>query len=353
MVDPAQAGTAPAATQLLKAHAMSYQTVNGRKVRFAIVGCGDEADRHFDAIAAHKDGCELVDVCDFSTDLLRRAEQRTGLVGHPTLNGLLRATKADCVVLTSPSDLHAPVITQIAGTGRHVAIEGPLASNWKDGRAVLEACDAAGVRLFVVDRIAPDAALVSLKQAIDARRLGSIYAVAVDTFDIVRDDAAASAATASPRIDLMEWLIGPVESVVAYNCALPAGEEGLSSKAVALKWRSGALGTINVSCGIFPHRLPATITVLGENGTARLVAGDNGFKLAHWDTADKQPLDLAGDAKNTSLSHHAFYDNMIATLHGEAEPNYPARESLRSLELATALYLSTRDGKRVMLPLLP
>ncbi|RVU42512.1 Gfo/Idh/MocA family oxidoreductase, partial [Rubrivivax rivuli] len=51
------------------------------------------------------------------------------------------------------------------------------------------------------------------------------------------------------------------------------------------------------------------------------------------------------------FGHPRYYDNVISTLRGEAQPETDGREGLKSLELLIALYLSARDGKRMNLPL--
>src|SRR5262245_31781212 len=120
---------------------MTHPTASGRKVRFALVGCGRIAANHFGAIQKHADRCELVDICDVSPDALRAATERTGAKGHATLAGLLRETTADCVILTTPSGLHPSQTIQVAKSGRHVMTEKPMATRWKDGIAMVEACD--------------------------------------------------------------------------------------------------------------------------------------------------------------------------------------------------------------------
>jgi UDP-N-acetyl-2-amino-2-deoxyglucuronate dehydrogenase len=121
-----------------------------RKVRFALVGCGRIAANHFDAIVKHAAHCELTDVCDIDSEALRVAIERTGAQGHRSLTSMLSQSRADCVVLTSPSGLHPAQAIEAARAGFDVMTEKPMATRWSDGLAMVRACDEAGVRLFVV-----------------------------------------------------------------------------------------------------------------------------------------------------------------------------------------------------------
>lgn len=344
--------------------------ISDRKIRFALVGCGRIAQNHFAAIEKHSDRCELVDVCDVSAGALDAAMQKTGARGHRRLADLLDATSADCVILTTPSGLHPSQAIQVAEKGRHVMTEKPMATRWQDGLNMVEACDRAGVHLFVVKQNRRNATLQLLKQAIEQKRFGRIYAVAVNVFwtrpqeyyDSAKwrgtweFDGGAFMNQASHYIDLLDWLIGPVESVMAYTGTLARTIEVEDSGVAALRWRSGAMGTVNVTMLAYPKNLEGSITILGESGTVR-VGGVAVNEIQHWEFSDKRQED--DDIKQASYAttsvygfgHPIYYDNVIAVLQGKAPPETDGREGLKSLELLIAMYLSARDGKRVALPL--
>src|SRR5579859_6531549 len=102
--------------------------VTDRKIRFALVGCGRIAANHIAAIKAHHEHCELVDVCDVDASVLAEAVAKTGATGHSSLEDMLAATQADCVVLASPSGLHSAQAIRVAADGRHVMTEKPMAT---------------------------------------------------------------------------------------------------------------------------------------------------------------------------------------------------------------------------------
>jgi UDP-N-acetyl-2-amino-2-deoxyglucuronate dehydrogenase len=344
--------------------------ITDRRLRFALAGCGRIAANHFDALAAHAERAELVDVCDTDPQALAAAVQRTGARGHASLTAMLAATDADCVVLSTPSGLHPAQAIEVAASGRHVMTEKPMATRWADGQAMVRACDEAGVRLFVVKQNRRNRTLQLVKQAMALGRFGRIYTVAVNVFwtrpQAYYDSAAwrgtwefdggAFMNQASHYIDLLDWLVGPVESVMAYTGTLARRIEVEDTGVAALKWRNGAMGTVNVTMLTWPKNLEGSITLLGEQGSVK-IGGVAVNRIEHWQFAEPHPMDAdLDDASYQTTSvygfgHPLYYDNVIRTLRGEAEAETDGREGLKSLELLIAMYLSARDGRRISLPL--
>lgn len=346
--------------------------VNDRKVRFALVGCGRIAPNHFGAIEAHGDKAELVAVCDTDPAALEAATQKTGAPGFSSLAVLLEEAtpRPDIVVLTTPSGLHPQQTIQAAEAGFHVMTEKPMATRWRDGLRMVEACDKAGVRLFVIKQNRRNPTLKLLKKAVREGRFGKIYTVAINVFwtrpQSYYDSAAwrgtwefdggAFMNQASHYIDLLDWLIGPVESVQAMTATLARNIQVEDSGVMLVKWRSGALGTVNVSMLTFPKNFEGSITILGEKGTVR-IGGVALNEIQEWRFAEAWPEDeqIAQTSYETTsvygFGHPLYYENVIAALRGEAEAETHGREGLRSLEILIAAYLSARDGKRVNLPL--
>jgi UDP-N-acetyl-2-amino-2-deoxyglucuronate dehydrogenase len=344
--------------------------VRDRKLRFALVGCGRISANHFDALDRHKDRAELVGVCDLDPDSLARAEARTGAPGFRSLEALLKGTTADIVILATPSGLHADQAIQVAGTGRHVMTEKPMATRWRDGKRMVHACDQAGVHLFVVKQNRRNATLQLVKNAVRKKRFGRIHMVNINVFwtrpQSYYDSAAwrgtwefdggAFMNQASHYVDLLDWLIGPVESVQAYTATLGRNIQVEDTGVLSIRWRTGALGSMNVTMLTYPSNLEGSITIIGETGTVR-VGGVAVNKIEHWAFAQPDPDDAeVGQASYDTTSvygfgHTLYYDNVIQSLRGEAAPDTDGREGLHSLEILIATYIAARDGRRVALPL--
>ena len=344
--------------------------ITDRKIRFAVVGCGRIAANHFDALTKHADRAALVGVCDIDPAALASAGNRTGTAGYASLDKLLDTCDADAVVLATPSGLHTEQAIRVAASGRHVITEKPMATRWDDGRRMVRACDEAGVFLFVVKQNRRNATLQLLKQAIDTGRFGRIYMVNVNVFwtrpqsyydsapwrGTWEFDGGAFMNQASHYVDLLDWLIGPVESVQAYTATLARHIQVEDTGVANLRWRTGTLGSINVTMLTYPKNLEGSITILGERGTAR-IGGVAVNRIEHWEFDQPHPDDARiHDASYETTSvygygHPLYYDNVIQALGGKATPETDGREGLRSLELLVAIYQSARDGRRVCLPL--
>src|SRR5690349_1983440 len=352
----------------LRPHAAA--PVTGRKVRFALVGCGRISANHMEALKAHHLHAELVAVCDTDAERLAAAVARTGANGHASLESLLASEQPDCVVIATPSGLHPQQVTEVARAGIDVMTEKPMATRWQDGLAMVRACDEAGVRLFVVKQNRRNRTLQLLKQAVEENRFGRIYMVSVNVFwsrpqayydsaqwrGTWEFDGGAFMNQASHYVDLLDWIVGPIESVMAYTGTLARDIEVEDTGVAALKWRNGAMGSINVTMLTYPKNLEGSITILGEKGSVR-VGGVAVNEIQHWQSAEPHAMDdeiQAASYATTSVygfGHPLYYDNVIGSLRGEAQPETDGREGLKSLELLIAMYLSARDGKRVNLPL--
>lgn len=344
--------------------------ITGRKVRFALAGCGRISANHFAAISAHADRAELVGVCDVDATALAAAEAHTGAEGFSSFDALVDNCAADVVILTTPSGLHADQAIRGAASGHHIVTEKPMATRWQDGKRMVQACDQAGVFLFVVKQNRKNATLQLLKQAIERGRFGRIHMVTVNVFwnrpqsyyDSARwrgtweFDGGAFMNQASHYVDLLDWLIGPVESVQAYTATLARNIQVEDTGVLSIRWRTGALGSMNVTMLTYPKNLEGSMTVIGERGTAR-IGGVAVNRIEHWEFADEDETDalVAAASYETSsvygFGHARYYDNVIKALCGEEPPDTDGREGLRSLELLSATYLSARDGRRVALPL--
>ena len=341
-----------------------------RKIRFALVGCGRIATNHFNAIAQHADRCELVGVCDINSQALSAAALSTGARPFRNLADMLARCEADAYIIATPSGLHCEQAIQIAAAGRHVVTEKPMATRWEDGKRMVAACDAAGVRMFVVKQNRRNATLQLLKSAVDKKRFGRIYMVNLNVFWTRPDayynsakwrgtweyDGGAFMNQASHYVDLIDWIVGPVESLQAYTATLARDIEVEDTGVISLRWRNGALGSMNVTMLTYPRNLEGSITILGEHGSVR-IGGVAVNEVQQWEFATPHEDDLlVSDASYATTSvygfgHPLYYDNVIKVLRGEAEPETDGREGLKSLEILVAAYMSARDGKRVALPL--
>ena len=358
-----------------------------RRIRIALVGCGRISRNHIKAISVHNDRAELAALCDTQPERLQQAQQLfsevqldyPGSASQPvqfsTYSELLTAVQTntiqlDLVVLATPSGLHPAQVIAAAEAGLHVCTEKPMATRWADGVAMVKACDDAGVRLFVVKQNRFNSTLQLVRRQLQAGRFGKLAMVAVNVFwqrpqsyydqDSWRGtwefDGGALMNQASHYVDLLDWLVGPVESVSASIATLGRSIEVEDTAALQLCWRNGALGTMAVTMLTYPNNLEGSITLLGETGTVR-IGGTAVNQIEHWSFADPSPDDaLVEQASYQTTSvygfgHPPYYANLLDAMQGKTEALCDGREGLRSLELLIGAYRSARDGRTVHLPM--
>ena len=344
--------------------------ITNRTIRFALVGCGRISSKHIEAIKAHHDDADLVAVCDVDPNRLEEAAKLTGARPYIRYEELLLQPDIDAVILATPSGLHAEQGIMAAAAGKHVITEKPMATRWNDGLRLVRACDEAGVRLFVVKQNRRNATIKLVKRALDEKRFGRIYMVNLNVFwnrpqsyydsapwrGTWEFDGGAFMNQASHYVDLLDWLIGPVESVHAFAATLARDIEVEDTGVANIRWRSGTLGSINVTMLAHKQNFEGSLTIIGEKGTVR-VGGVAVNRIEHWEFEDERPEDaLVHDASYHTTSvygfgHPDYYTNVIESFRGIADPETDGREGLRSLELLIGIYLSARDGRVVSLPL--
>ena len=343
--------------------------ITDRKIRIAVIGCGRIAKSHFGAIEAHSDELELCAVCDTNSERLQVHTERYKVPGYLSLKELLEDAHPDLIALCTPSGSHPQQAVLAAEYGVHVMTEKPMATRWQDGVRMVRACDEAGVRLFVVKQNRRNTTLQLLKRAVNEKRFGRIHMVHLSVFwtrpqeyydqDKWRGtwefDGGALMNQASHYVDLLDWLIGPVQHVQAM-VSTTRDIEVEDTAVMNVRWRNGALGSMSVTMLTYPKNLEGSITILGERGSVR-VGGVAVNEIQLWQFDEPMDYDEQIETANyetTSVygfGHPLYYNNVVDTLRGKAEAETDGREGLKSLELLIAAYLSARDGKTVSLPL--
>ncbi len=347
-----------------------YQIIKDRKIKIAVVGCGRISNIHVKTIRGLSKNFELVAVCDINKSNSLPPDLKTGLKFYSDLEVMLQSEELDVISLCTPSGIHSRQAMQAARHGVNVITEKPMATRLQDGIQMVNACDQAGVRLFVIKQNRNNPTLRLLKRALVDKRFGKIHMVNVNVFwtrpqeyydsgsgwrGTWEFDGGALMNQSSHYVDLLEWLIGPVEKVHAMM-STTRDIETEDTGVLNLKWRNGALGSMSVTMLTFPKNLEGSITILGENGTAK-VGGVAVNKINTWEFSDVRDYDqevLNADYVLETVyghGHHAYYEQVIDVLRGNCEPDTDGREGLKSLELLIAAYISARDNKQVGLPL--
>lgn len=347
-------------------------SIKHNKIRIGVVGCGKIASNHFNSIKELENQYELISICDNHVETLDHATRTLGVKGYKDLEAMLASKpELDLVTLCSPSGLHAKQTIQLAKKAKHVITEKPMATRWSDGVKMVNVCDKANVKLFVVKQNRYQPALQLLKNAIKNNRFGRIYLVNLNVFwtrpqtyydqaewrGTWEFDGGAFMNQASHYVDLLSWLIGPVQSIQAMMGTLAINMEAEDTGVVNIRWRSGALGSMSVTMLTYPKNLEASLTILGEKGSVK-IGGLSANQVEHWEFAEPHEADdkihqlkKSVPQLSSNVWHKAYYENVAKVLRGEAAADTDGRAGLRSLEILIAAYLSARDNKTINLPL--
>jgi UDP-N-acetyl-2-amino-2-deoxyglucuronate dehydrogenase len=337
----------------------------------ALVGCGRISSNHFEALSKI-DGLDLVAVCDVVEERARTAGERCGVPWFTSYEQMLATVPCEVVTIATPSGMHPRQGAMAARAGKHVVSEKPMAITLSAADELVRACDDAGVHLFVVKQNRLNATIQLLKSALDKGRFGRLYMVNAtvrwtrpqEYYDQApwrgtwEFDGGAFMNQASHYVDLVQWLIGPVESVIAKTATMARRIEAEDSGAAILKFRNGAIGVLEVTMLTFPKNLEGSITLLGEKGSVK-IGGTAVNRIEHWQFADYDDDDKLVEAANTNpvsvygFGHEPYYRNVLKVLRGEAAADTDGRAGRKSLELILGIYESAKTGVEVPLPLRP
>jgi UDP-N-acetyl-2-amino-2-deoxyglucuronate dehydrogenase len=348
---------------------MSFKTIQERKIRIAVLGCGRIALKHFEAIKTHSDNLELIAVCDNQRNVLDQTIDDLKTKGYLSLTQMLAKEQLDVIAICTPSGLHPHQTIEIANAGVNVISEKPMATKFSEGVSMVKVCDENNVKLFIVKQNRKNATIQLLKKAINENRFGKIHMVNINVFwtrpqeyydqakwrGTWELDGGAFMNQASHYVDLLDWLIGPVASVqtmMSTTRDIEVEDTGVMN----IKWRNGALGSMNVTMLTYPKNLEGSITILGEKGTVK-VGGVAVNEIQQWQFEDTQNYDKEIEQSNyetTSVygfGHPLYYQNIVEVFRGKEVVETDGREGLKSLEILIAGYLSARNGKIISLPL--
>ncbi len=345
-------------------------TITDRPIRIAILGTGRISGKHLEAIAVHADDLELVGACDTDEAALASAAIPEGTPTFDCLETMIEETSPDIVTICTPSGMHPDHAIRCAKAGVHVMSEKPMATHWQDGIDMVKACEEAGVRLFVVKQNRLNATLQLLKRAVESGRFGRINMVNINVFWTrpqeyydaadwrgTRDlDGGAFMNQASHYIDLLDWLIGPIDAIHSITATRERKIEMEDTGIINVRWKDGGLGSVNVTMLTYPKNLEGSITILGQNGSVR-VGGVAVNEIQEWSFADEHPDDASireasyETGSVYGFGHPPYYRNVIETLRGEADAMTDGEQGLKSLELLIAAYRSADSGEMIHLPL--
>lgn len=343
-------------------------------LNFALVGCGRISKRHGELLGENQiSGAQLVAVCDKVLNKAQLIAKKYSIPAYIDMHEMMKAESIDVVVVLTESGLHAQHTTQLAPYGAHIMVEKPMALTLDDADKMIEACDNHGVKLFVVKQNRFNVPVVQLRKALEDGRFGQLIMGTVRVRwcrpqayydqDSWRGtwayDGGVLTNQASHHVDLLEWMLGDVESVFARSKTALVDIEAEDTAVVILKFKNGALGVIEATTAIRPKDLEGSLSVLGEKGSVEI----GGFAVNEMKTWNfSEPLDdddeviekYSVNPPNVyGFGHQAYYEHVIDCLHNKTAQLVDGLQGRKSLELINAIYESIETGREVSLRFTP
>jgi len=350
------------------------QKVKNSNIRFALVGCGRIAKRHAELLGNHKiPGAELAAVCDVDEVKAQYYGQKFGVPVFSNMEKMVKTENIDVVSILTPSGLHAEHTLKLAPYKKHILVEKPMALLLGDANAMIEACDRYGCRLFVVKQNRFNVPVVKLRQAIDGGRFGKLVMGTVRVrwsrnqeyydMDAWRGtwamDGGVLTNQASHHIDLLQWMMGDVESVMAMSRTALVDIEAEDTAVVILRFRNGAIGVIEATTATRPNDLEGSISILGEHGTVE-IGGFAVNQMKTWQFDKRLPEDESILEKYSvnppnvyGYGHHTYYTHVVECLQKNTHQLVDGFTGLKSLELINAIYESIETGREIFLRFRP
>jgi len=339
-------------------------------LNFALVGCGRIAKRHAELLGYDQvGGARLAAVCDIAEEKAQAIGNRFAVPWYLDMHEMMRQEAVDVVVVLTESGNHADHVVALASYGKHIVVEKPLALTLASADRMIEACDRAGVKLFVVKQNRFNVPVVKMREAYEAGRFGKLVLGTVRVrwcrpqsyydLDAWRGtwalDGGVLTNQASHHIDLLEWMMGSVESVFAMSTTALVDVETEDTAVVVLRFASGALGVIEATTAARPKDLEGSISLLGESGTV-VIGGFAVNEMKVWNFVEPQPEDenvLADYSVNPpnvyGFGHQAYYDHVVMSVTLGTPPLVDGLAGRQSVELITAIYESIETRREVFL----
>ena len=336
------------------------------EIGFGLVGYGLIGKVHAEVIRAIA-GARLLAVC--GRDLNRTADfaARFGSTGYTDYDDFLKHPGLQVVGICTPNGTHAELGIRAAKAGKHVLVEKPIEIDLDRADRLIDACGNAGVKLGVIfqSRFLP--AVQKIKRSIDDGKLGRLilgdayvkwyrapeyYAPGSWHGTLSLDGGGALINQAIHTVDLLRWIMGPVEKIFAMKAALRYPQiEGEDTLVASLRFKNGALGVIEAATSAKPG-FKRRLEISGERGTLIL----DGDTISCWaidgeteeaDTGEQITDGSSDPAAISNEGHRRQIEDMIKAVKEDRAPLIDGREGRKSLELVSALYKSAITGEPV------
>ena len=345
-------------------------------MKCAIIGCGRIAVNHVKAVA--NNDLDLVALCDIDDSKFDIMLEKAGCGDFPEAERyadyhqmLEEHPEIELVAIATESGKHAAIALDCIDAGMNVIIEKPMAMSIADANLIIACAKDRGVAVSACHQNRFNVAVQETRRALEEGRFGKISHGSIHVrwnrnkgyYDQAswrgtwEQDGGCLMNQCIHGIDLLRWMMGDeVEEVYGATCQqfhdyLEAEDVGMA----VVKFRNGAIGTIEGSVNVYPKNLEETLYLFGETGTVK-IGGTSTNDIDVWDFADGRDDGLANGLKEETSNvygngHTRLYADMIEAILEGRRPYVDAMAGRNALEMVLAIYKSQKTGVPVRLPL--
>lgn len=344
-------------------------------MKYALIGCGRIAVNHIKAVVNNE--LEMVAVCDVEPLHIDILFEKTGYTGNPERytdykKMIAEHPDLELIAVATESGIHAEIVLYCIDHGINVIVEKPMAMSMKDADEIVKRSAEAGVKVSVCHQNRFNVAIQQMRQALEAGRFGRVSHGSInvrwnrgkDYYDQAlwrgkwASDGGCLFNQCIHGIDLLRWMMGDeVEEVYGvtkqqFHHYLECEDIGMA----VVKFKNGAVGTIEGTVNVYPQNLEETLYLFGENGTVK-IGGKSTNNIDVWNFRDE----TEEDAKNKGLQeqtsnvygngHTSLYADVIDAIKCDRNPYVDAVAGRNAVEMILSIYQSAATGKPVKLPL--
>lgn len=345
-------------------------------MRYALIGCGRIATNHMKAAVNNQ--LEISAVCDVVPEHMEVLLAKHGLQNDMSIlrytdyRSMIQEVKPDLVSIATESGIHAEIALFCIDHGVHVIIEKPMAMSISDANEIIQRSEEKHVKVSACHQNRFNIAVQEMRHALEAGRFGRLSHGSIHVrwnrnqgyYDQApwrgtwAQDGGALMNQCIHGIDLLRWTFGgEIEEVYGqtrqqFHDYLEAEDVGMA----VVKFKNGAIATIEGTTNVYPKNLEETLYIFGEKGTVK-IGGTSTNNIDVWDFADESEADTKNKGLQEETSnvygngHTSLFADMIDAIQNDRKPYVDAYAGRDALELVLAIYKSQKEGKAVKLPL--
>ena len=345
-------------------------------MKYALIGCGRIATNHVKAVL--NNGLEFAAVCDVDPQQMENLLTKHGLekdhsiARYTDYRKMVEEVRPELVGIATESGVHAQIALYCIDHGVNCIIEKPIAMSMKDADEIVRRSEEKGVKVSACHQNRFNIAVQETRKALESGRFGKLSHGSVHVrwnrnksyYDQApwrgrwASDGGALMNQCIHGIDLLRWMFGDeVEEVYGqtrqqFHHYLEAEDVGMA----VVKFKNGAIATIEGTTNVYPQNLEETLYIFGEKGTVK-IGGKSTNNIDVWDFADEEARDDANKGLKEATSnvygngHTSLYADMIDAIKHDRKPYVDAAAGRNALELVLAIYKSQKEGVPVKLPL--